>query len=435
MADDSVEREAKHGAGRLIVPNVYEFNRRHRDGAGQASHAQLFSQISFALYGITWDEPVVLLHTSLHPVLLAHWGEVLGYSPDFLICQPGTGYLCFDALNDPACVAQLKMSSFQRLVSWGPTRESAALERELTVAEKSADVWPLVGLLDGKAANRALLHSSAQHGSSVRVHPAAVIARGERGAAEVRDLLDAWTSVVVKPGLTWGGKGTVQINADTFDEAALRDFLEEGAGDSGARYWIVEPLIGSPDTNLSPSFDWRPGPDLAKGRARSGRMVMDGFRCTGTIYGKDALLQAAEFKGPMEAFVERTAAFLADLGYSDWFDVDFLVNGREVYVTESNVRHTGGTVPICIADHLFGSDWEDHYTVVTLDALPTSGFDPRAILEMGRALVRKCLGDAAVFVLTAYDNQISGGAMASIWVAGEGHDAVENCAFEIKAML
>jgi hypothetical protein len=435
MTEDSSRREGNHNTAALIVPNIFEFNRRYRGGGGHASYPQLFSQISFALYGITRDTAVVLLHTSLHPVLLGHWNEVLGYSPHVVTCQPGTGHLCFDALNDPVCLAELVKWSFHELVSWGPTRESASLERELTVAEKSADVWPLVGLLDGKAANRALLHSSAERDPTVRVHPAVVVGRGPRAAAEVRDVMRAWASVVVKPGLTWGGKGTVQIDADAIDEVALRTLLQDGAGDSGAKYWMVEPLIGSPETNVSPSFDWRPGVSGGQGRARAGRMVMDRFRCTGTVYGKGALLSADKFKERMEAFVQRTAASLAELGYSGWFDVDFLVSDNEIYVTEANVRHTGGTVPICIADHLFGPAWEDQRTIVTLDGLHTSNLDPSSVLETGELLVRKRLGDRAVFVLTAYDDHHPSGAMVSVWVAGEDHDTVENCAFELKALL
>jgi len=420
----------------LIVPNVYEFNRRSLDTRDPVSHSRLFSQIPFVLFGLAHKAAITVLHKPINPELLAHWQDRLAYQPRLVLCATGSGRLCEDAARDSECLSELAQWSFRELVPWGPTRECANLQHLLGAGVGLTDTWPLVGILDGKAANRGLILAAAEGGGSIMVHPAAVLSRNLGAAAQVRRLVHAWQSAVVKPGLTWGGKGTFQVDAGGAEEARLEGLIEGESGDSGSNYWIVEPLIGSPGRNISPSFDWTPDASAdGGGRARAGRMVMDGFRCTGTIYGKGALAEAEPFRGEMTEFVQRTAGILQELGYAGWFDVDFLVNGADAYVTESNVRHTGGTVPICVADHLLGADWEADRTVVTLDALGTSFPHPSMILEVATPIVRAKLGSDAALILTAFDDDHANDAVVSIWLAGGEHDTTLDCAMEIKGLL
>lgn len=56
------------------------------------------------------------------------------------------------------------------------------------------------------------------------------------------------------------------------------------------------------------------------------------------------------------------------IGYRGWYDTDFILStDGKLYLTETNVRRTGTSYMVALAEHLFGLDWEDQMAMIAND--------------------------------------------------------------------
>lgn len=420
----------------LIICNVSEFNRRFVQQAPDAGEwVHLYSQLPFSLVGLRYKNSWILTHEQPSPEVLAHWRERLNFAPLFLCCPPRTGNLCLDTLANSgvqARLAELCAGEIQ-IRPWGQTHP---LEELLSRTGDVGCSWQrnsatLVSLLDAKVGNRALIEAvlPKQNGLFSRL-PTMFAPAESRGLSDAVDaMLAVWPEVIVKPAATWGGKGTFSVSRTQevrdVDSSAPQD-------DLGSGIYAVEPLVGNVADNLSPSIDWMPNGD-GTGRCFVGRMLMDGFKCAGTVYGRNASSLSNERRSKVQRFVSDASAMLHAIGYSGWFDVDFLVAKRRIYVNELNIRHTGGTVPIEIACALLGPHWEREATCVAIDGIPTSR-NARQILKQAQRLGLNEGRPLDAFVLTAFRTWRDQ-SKASIWLSSDDPDRAMSNARQLQEWL
>lgn len=56
------------------------------------------------------------------------------------------------------------------------------------------------------------------------------------------------------------------------------------------------------------------------------------------------------------------------IGYRGWYDTDFILStDGKLYLTETNVRRTGTSYMVALAEHLFGPDWENNMAMIAND--------------------------------------------------------------------
>src|ERR1700693_1813225 len=317
----------------LIITNVFEFNRRNYSGGVTPTQASLYSQIPFVLCGLPSSNPLVLTHKMPDPVLLSHWRESLNYSPTLIVVPPITGRICADTIRNAGALLRLNRAwTAERAPKvWGLTRDfvsmMVALGRE-QLGSKLAHTVALVDLLDSKPGNHALISRVLSSGDFPFVRYPYLVTPSNVDALQesVEALLTRWHKLIVKPCLTWGGKGTLTIDSKSFDDALVAHLPQEQFQEFSGGSFLIEPFFcTSPEANLSPSVDWFSG----ERRDICGQMLMTEFRCVGTVYGRLALARAEGLRADMTRFVEEVASYLNELGYSDWFDVDFLKTDAE----------------------------------------------------------------------------------------------------------
>jgi hypothetical protein len=435
-------KDGRKEASTLAIANTYEFNRRHwKDSGRSPTRAELYSQLSFALGGLPDDSPIILTHAEISKELLSHWQEVLGYTPNILVCPAKTGRICFDALEDSNIISRLRGISpnISELRPWGFTKEFEILSSCI----QSVDVpdFPrhsisiLPAFLDAKAANRALVDRlmHGQHDRTFIQLPYVITpAASDEIIRSVRAMLSQWPSVVIKPGCTWGGKGTIYVSRSDYRDGTIRALVENGLSEFSGGYFLIEPFVGAMATNLSPSFDWQPREGNACARTYGGRMLMEKFNCRGTIYGQSALASAEGLRSAFIRVTHAVADTLTEFGYRSWFDVDFLVSDEVTTISEINLRHTGGTVPILIANKLLPEGWEEHFTCVALDGIRTRLNLAQIINEAARM---GFINDKTnKFLVTAHDEEKENTAdyLVSFWLGSTDPSYVLESAFSLR---
>jgi hypothetical protein len=428
----------------LVIANTYEFNRRHWKDTGRApTRAQLYSQLSFALGGLPNNTPYILTHAEISRDLLSHWGQVLGYSPSILVCQAKTGRICLDTLENLNLLSRLRSLSLNisSLRPWGMTKEFDSLSRsiqslDVTHLSVRGSTSALPSFLDAKAANRAFLDSliHERRGRTFTQLPYAITpANSNEVIKSVRAMLSQWPTVIIKPGYTWGGRGTISVSRSDYQDGTVRALVENGMSEFSGGYFLIEPFVGTVESNLSPSFDWQPKQDgNAGGRIYGGRMLMETFNCRGTIYGRSALASAEVFRPTFNSVTRTFAESLGELGYQGWFDLDFLVSDKFTIISEMNLRHTGGTIPILIANRLLFDGWEKRFTCVALDTIRTRLSIPQII---DRAAHMGFVNDKTrKFVVTAHDVEKvdTDGYLVSFWLGSTKPRHVLESAFSLR---
>jgi hypothetical protein len=339
--------------------------------ASPVSSKRLFSQLPFLLAGLPDKQPLVLSHTAPCHELLALWKDLLGYVPKILAIPQVTGRICLDALHDSESLRAVAAEISERAVNvraWGPTLPLAVLLRALGI--DAANQWneglaSLVGLLNSKALNRGFVDYLCVAGNlPFRRFPYACVPDEEAMLSEMAHaLLPTFSSLIVKPGNTWGAKGTSAVAAPSEVVDMIKQALSKDVEELSSGYFLLEPNLDPGKKGLSPSIDWV----CDYKRAVAGTMVMAGYQCSGTVYGLSSMQGAEAFAAELIQFVEGAATELQLLGYRGWFDTDFLVTPTHCYINEMNIRATGGTVPILVADALFGREWEKQICCITLD--------------------------------------------------------------------
>ena len=429
----------------LIVPNVYEFNRRNARQVVQApGRAALFSQISFLLRGLVSKHTFALAYFSPSPSLLAHWHDALEYSPSIIAVRLDSGRISLDAKNDPAALDQLRAIASREslgLWCWGATAQlrQLSLSASLRLArghESVLESLDLIDLLDGKAANRALVDM--------------VVSKGQREFAtcpyhicsdslpqlrkSLTGMLAVWPRIIVKPGLTWGGKATRVVGRNGLTKEFFAAICGSESREFSGGYVLVEPFLGG-RRNVSPSTDWNPWTNGGIGQAYVGQMLMDGCKCVGTIYGKDCLGSNENLRTEMRTFAGDVANSLKEIGYVGWFDVDFLIAGSKRYINEINIRHTGGTVSTLVAEQLLGAHWEIEWSIAESDGIQTSFDDVGKMVDRIRQFGYHFSNDVTKFVVLAHDEVESGQFRASYWIAARSREGAANAMLEVRRIL
>ena len=401
-----------------VVPNVYEFNRRFRTPVEAPQSMDLFSQIHFSLFALG-GSGLVVQGMPLDPELLGYWNSEVSFAPEFVYPELVTGNLCADLLRDNSAMNAVRALGERRMAYWGYTRHSHDIDRALG-READCNLWRVADVLDSKTGSRdAMLYASS--GGGVRIGPALSVSGSNREVRDVvREMRAIWGELIIKPALGWGGKGSVIFGPRSDAERLevqienLRAFSRDGA-------LIVEPFLGNIEMNVSPSIDCAVSPSEVSSRQWSGVMLMEDITCSGTIYGSfDSPLQSSQ-KIEILEYSRRISEYGRGLGYEGWLDVDFLLCDGRVYATEINARHTGGTVPILLAERLLGESWEDSNAVFSIDRVECGSDSFPMIVGSLRNFFRRAY-EVEDFFITAFQRIGSGKSLISVWGYGSGRN-------------
>ncbi len=202
----------------------------------------------------------------------------------------------------------------------------------------------------------------------VEMAPGVVCRSVNTAIKAAKEKLRAGKGVVIKTNKAHSGMGVLIVRKEEA-EGAEKKIAEELAKND---YWKLFPLVVE---------EWIEAEEKIGGGFPSGEMVVRktgeteflyscGMRVTrkGEFAGME--IGAGVLPGEVEKKIEETVRWLgkkyAAKGYRGYFDVDFVAGkSGKLYVTESNVRRTGGTHVFILAQKLYGRDFQKKIFVVS----------------------------------------------------------------------
>lgn len=296
--------------------------------------------------------------------------EVLGAAPaNLLVPKEHSGQLSEDVMADSQLMANLMTFNGSKLVSYCSSLPFYRLVKRIEgVAVPEApvdeDKWQqTVGTFGTKCGLRQAL--SNQVGVLAGIMPIGAVVEGKEAIiAQAIHLARTGKGVVIKTNKGHAGMGVVIITPQQLkaNKSDLLGFIKHKLVESNG-YWdkfpaVVEEYIQT-DIKIGGGF---PNIEcLVDEQGRVEVLYSCGMRVDrGVFAGVEicADLLPRQVLDQMHEVGQRLGGLYAQRGYRGYFDVDFMaaMSGR-LYISESNVRRTGGTWVIMVAKRLFGTDY------------------------------------------------------------------------------
>lgn len=321
-----------------------------------------------------------ILFVSPYPIsetFLRYYQEVTG-NRDVKVVVPNkhTGAICEDILQDPKVMKEIVTlgKSVKRLmvVSYATSLSFLRLVKELTEqnipvftpeAPEWEDAWT-VNFFGSKSGIRQLAQKSRAEEPDFRMTDG-MICMGIADTAKIaaRRYMEN-NSVVIKTNKGHSGAGVLLFRPGELPteyakcEKKIHEILNKDA------YWEKFPIVVEDYISINPTIAGG-NPSIEFRIYKSGRI--DSLYYCGMRVNKQGVFQGVEIASDvipsrMAATMVDTGFYIAEQyaanGYRGYFDVDYvLAKNGDLFVTESNVRRTGGTYVYHVAEELIGKDF------------------------------------------------------------------------------
>ena len=320
---------------------------------------------------------IFILPRSITAEFWSYYERVIG-KRDFriLVPQKHTGSICNDIVDDPSIIAELERvaNGQKRLVLKSYTTSQAFLDlvrylrdRGLTVSTPDSpeedDAWT-VNFYGSKSGIRQLAQQSRAVEPDLMM-PDGIIASGVIDASRIAaNKYIKERGVVLKTNKGHAGVGVLlfkegDLPTDFYEcQQKILSILKKDS------YWNLFPIVIETFITITPSIGGG-CPNVEFRILKNGHVEL-------SFYGGMRVTPEGSFRGMEihnDVISDQVAARLVDTGfyiaeqyraagYRGYFDVDFVASRNgQVYVTESNVRRTGGTHVHDLAEYFFGKDY------------------------------------------------------------------------------
>jgi hypothetical protein len=251
----------------------------------------------------------------------------------------------------------------------------------LPESTKPENLW-IKDYLDSKVGFRSILALITTEGETPK-YPQGFICADLEEAIEAADWFRrSGKGCVVKASMGGSGVGNLFLPLDTMpDKDAIsklihqNDFLAEDV-------FVVEELILSPES-ISPSVEYYV-PPAGHGAPEftylCNQLFESSGRFAGVVIGKE--LEQAPWWSELNAQGHLIAKKLQEIGYIGYFDLDAIVDqDGNCFLVEINSRRTGGTYAHEFMEHNFGLDYDERYTIISQNKLPSGNLRSLKALE------------------------------------------------------
>lgn len=323
------------------------------------------------------DNMIFVLPRPVGQKFLDYYTSLFG-KKNFRILVPKmhSGVICEDILREPALVNQLMKAAngSRRLTMKSYTTSQPFLDLVHALRDKGIvvftpdspeeeDAWT-VNFYGSKSGIRQLAQQSSADEPDL-IMPDGIIATGIIDASHIAaNKYIREHGVVIKTNKGHSGAGVLILRDGELSyeyDVCRKQILDKLEQDS---YWKIFPIIIESLVSISPSIGGG-YPNVEFQVLKNGHvefLYYGGMRMT-----KDGVFRGMEINN--EVISDQVAARMIDTGffigekyrasgYHGFFDVDFIAakNGQ-IYITESNVRRTGGTHVFATAERFFGKDF------------------------------------------------------------------------------
>lgn len=337
--------------------------------------AQLQLEMSIEEQGLFWggDNRIVVTSNEVHPLFLNHVRKSLNYT-NLQVLRPRkvSGRLSQDIKNDRNTFRKLLAHSNNSDApvmwrSYAATREWQELYKDAISKSSNVecdeissdnDFW-VREFADSKRGFRDL--ANLVQDSSLRLPQGIYCPTAEMAVGIAYNFLSNSRSCILKPDQGEDGMGQLvppEVDKNFSDEEIKKKIAGQIAGNPYLRNGniIVEDLIKTPTTKLSPSTEWFCDAKGARFLYNGVQILSPKSTFEGFDVGPDVVTLDIEQK--MFLAGKSFGELLQSLGYRGHFDIDFVVGeDKTLYAVESNLRRTGASHIHYIGTRLFGDNY------------------------------------------------------------------------------
>ena len=325
---------------------------------------------------VDYSSIVFVTPQKLSTDFLAYFAEVSGgITPQILVPKEHTGRVSRDLLNDRKTFAVLReigRKSPLTLLSYSSSKwflsvvdelREAGVTVHLPQAPEEDAIWT-VNLFGSKTGIRQLIQQLHVDEPLARMSEGFIMNGLTFGSKVAAALYLRGAGAVLKTQKGHAGSGVMILRKGELptEFRALADAIKEKL--SVDEYWRKFPMVVEEyiDTDESISGGFPSAEFRVDASGKTEFLYTCGMRVTaaGVFQGveihKDVV--PADLQKTLETVGKAVGREYAQYGYRGYFDIDFaLAKDGTVYVTESNVRRTGGTHVYHMAKKLFGADF------------------------------------------------------------------------------
>ncbi len=336
---------------------------------------------------------VVILPAPVKPEFINYLIKTLGNRRiKILVPQRHTGQICLDILSDLSIMQFLQSLPAIQLTGYTASpqfyqlldhlRHKINIKVETPEAPDFDHSWT-VDAYGSKSGLRRQI-TSGKIGLSVpdliKMSPGLICSNWQEAVSQATQVYLRHQGVVMKTDKGHAGLGVLIFRAGDLpqDPVACRQRIDKHLNTEP--YWskfpiVVEQLLdldlavggGNPSVEVKVNSDG--GANLLYGC---------GMRMTPQGEFKGIEINQQIFSSRLTEQIENIGLQLGSVygqnGYRGYFDVDLAIDQQgSLFVTESNVRRTGGTHVYLVAKHLFGPDFDSHVYTLSQNLHPLSG--------------------------------------------------------------
>ena len=391
-----------------------------------------------------------VLPGQVRPEFLKYFETLFGKKDySFIVPPEHSGSVCDDVLADSGCLEELlqacktrpdcniaaysSSAQFFRLIDWLRNKDARVSTPESPLDRAR---WTR-GFFGSKTGIRQLIQKLQAQQNSFCMADGWIAANHLQAAEIAATVYDAKGAVVLKINCGHAGSGVKIFRPGSLPSGigACREFLLDFFHREG--FWEKLPIVIEDYIDLDPSIaGGTPNMELKidpRGEIEwsypCAMMVSSEGEFEGVEISKDCMPR--EMQREIYAICETVGREYSKAGYRGHWELDFMYgkDGR-LYITESNLRRTGGTHTYLCAKHLLGDDFLDRYCIRAMNCYPLAA--GRA-LDFSRLLrlLEPLLWDAQQKkgLLIASEMQLSMNFLAYIAI---GHNRRETCAIEAE---
>ena len=343
------------------------------------------------LFSTLGEENILLiLPSQIEPDFMAYFHELFnGKKIRIIVPKIHSGEICSDILKDPAIMTEIdkivKISQKVEIISYSASLQFLNLIRSLKQKHTNIitpespdeeDAWT-VNFFGSKSGIRQLAQQSVTYEPDFKM-PEGLICMGLEDAAKIAaNKYITEQGVVLKTNKGHSGAGVLIFRPGdlpleyTACQVTINELLNKES------YWKLFPIII--ESYIPPNFNIGGGfPNVEFKILNNGRvdfLYYCGQRVTPQGIFKGVEINDESLNDRVAAQITDTGFFvgerLAKEGYRGHFDVDFIsAKNGELYVTESNVRRTGGSHVYYTSVALFGKDFMHQTYSLSNDGYP-----------------------------------------------------------------
>lgn len=360
---------------KLIIGNIHEFNvhehRKVQSGVNFINPTSISASTDMALFWAGNNKTVITPY-KLQDSFINDIKDILKYKNLVTLhTSSQSGMVSQDAMEDSLILRFLQKTfseNVAEIIMWGITPEfyqfksfcdGLGLRLDFSHVTQKENSWTIEHFGSKVGARQVFIELGTK--TSLKIPDGYICANIGSVQGIINYFWNSRKSLIIKSNTGSGGKGITMIR-DSEPYNKVQQFVQTISSDFQNFPLIIEEyLVNSKNVGIdSPTYNGFISKDgKIQTKSVGIQIIKDGQFYSGGICGRGVI--ETDLYKTLSRFGTLIGELLHQFGYLGWYNVDFLYSDdKDIYGCEINMRRSGSSTMIDVAEHLFGHDWRHH---------------------------------------------------------------------------